>query len=521
MFGKKTRRANSSSSARQATETGLLSYTQEQLAAFQAQIAGSVTQPGTANYNDDRMVFMHTYQHYPQLIVFCSVISDVVAALKFACEIGLKVVVRSGGHSTAGYSVNDQFVIDMSQINHVLIDKPAQRARVGAGANFRQLNMMLNMTGLHVPGGGCESVCVAGYMQGGGYGFSSRLFGMNCDSVIGVTMALASGEIVHASATANQDLFWAVRGGTGNQFGVLLEIEYKLHPLGDLFGFGLRWMMTSPEMIDKAVRAVTAWQHGYTSGPPQEKPTPEKMGHQALIMYLPTSPDDPTQKPQFLVRGLFNGSEAKCLEALTPLIELMDDPDLLKDPRKGIKANDPLKQIEIWETGNYMHLDEILLLTVDPPGQDLPTVSMNTKPLVDSRIVADMLSEAQWRSVIDLFLEAPDKTDFLAMEAYGGAINAVPATDTAFVHRNASIDLFTWVFWTFDAHEADARAWLEKYGEVVGTLSNGHRYQNYPLRGNTGFRREYFGENFDRLLKVKREYDPDNLFSYEQSITAP
>lgn len=516
MFRRKPGSTAPGTAAQRHPETGLLSYTPAQLEAFEAQIAGTVCQPGTGNYNNARMVFMHSFQHYPQLIVYCAVISDVVAALKFAREIGLKVVTRSGGHSTAGYSVNDQFVIDMSQINHVLIDKAAQRARVGAGANFRQLNMMLDMTGLHVPGGGCETVCVAGYMMGGGYGFSSRMFGMNSDNVVGMYIALADGEIVHASATANQDLFWAMRGGTGNQFGILLEIVYQLHPLDEVFGFGLRWMMTSPEEVDKAVRAVTAWQHGYTSGP-----SPEQMGHQGLIMCLPTSAADPAQKPQFLVRGLFTGSEAECLEALTPLIELMDDPDLLKDPRKGIKADDPLKQIEIWESGRYLHLNEILLLTVDPPGEDLPTVSMNTKPLVDSRIVADMLSEDQWRSVIDLFLAAPDKTDFLAMEAYGAAINARSATESAFVHRNASIDLFIWVFWTFDAHEAAARQWLADYGKVVGTLSNGHRYQNYPLRGNTGFRREYFGENFERLLEIKQKYDPDNLFSYEQSITAP
>ena len=217
-------------------ESGLLSYNQEQLEELQSKLSGSVQQPGYPGYNDDRMVFMHTYQHYPQLIVHAEIETDVIAALKFARKRGLHVTTRSGGHSTAGYSSNDQIVIDTSRISHVLIDRDKRRARVGPGTNFRKFNLMLNEAGLHVPGGGCETVCVAGFMMGGGYGFTSRLFGMNCDKVHAVTMVTPRGDVIRASATEHEDLFWAVRGGTGNQFGILTEIEYDLVPLGRMQG---------------------------------------------------------------------------------------------------------------------------------------------------------------------------------------------------------------------------------------------------------------------------------------------
>lgn len=479
-------------------ETGQLGYSAAQLQALRDRLAGHLSAPGYADYNDRRMGFVTTYQSYPQLIVFCEVYSDVVAALAFARETGLKAVARSGGHSTAGYSVNDQLVIDTSRIAHVLLDIPAKRARVGAGANFRKLNLMLDGTGQHVPSGGCETVCVAGYMQGGGYSFTSRLFGMNCDCVEAVTLALADGEVVRADEGTHADLYWAVRGGTGNQFGVLLEIEYRLQPLGELWGFGLRWPLTGETAIATAAEALARWQASFTSS---EAST--RLGSQVFLMQAPVSAADPTFEPCMLVRGLFDGTEEACREALGPLLALPGE-----QPR----------QPEIWRSGSYRRLNEILWQTADPPGQDLPSVSMNSKAQIDCRIVGELHPAESWRRVLELYLDAPDRADFMALEAYGGAVNGPAPTDTAFVHRRDSLNLFAWTFWALEGDEAKAMAWLERFGDVAGELSDGRRYQNYPLRGNAGFRQDYFGENLDRLQAIKRRYDPDDRFAYQQGL---
>lgn len=478
-------------------ETGLNAYSDAALAALSSDIAGTVIVAGADGYNDARMGFMHTYQSFPQVIVKCLCESDVVAALRFARESRLRVTARSGGHSTAGFSVNDQVVIDTSGIAHVLIDRGARRARVGAGANFRTLNRMLDKSGLHVPGGGCESVCVAGYMQGGGYGFTSRLFGMNCDHVEAVTLVLADGRVVRAGAGDHADLHWAVRGGTGNQFGVLVEIEYRLVPLDDLFGFGLRFPLTDRAGIDTAARVLADLQAGYSDGG-----TPG-IGLQALLVNLPTPEHPRAQVPGLILRGLYQGTEAQARAALGPILA---------------HAADGRGTVEVWRRGRYLHLNEILLQTADPPGNDIPSVSLNTKPLVDGRIVAEHHSPDRWREVVAHFLRAPDRTTFVGIEYYGGAINEVAPDATAFVHRDASLDLFAWSFWTFDRTQAQATQWLDDFGRIAGAMGNGRRYQNYPRRDNPDFAPQYFGQNLDRLVEIKRRFDPHNLFAYEQGL---
>lgn len=486
-------------SRRHAVETGLPTYTQTELTRLSERFAGSLMLAGQPGYNDARMGFMHTYQNYPQVIANCVCESDVVAALHFARQARLSVVCRSGGHSTAGFSVNDQLVIDTSGINHVLIDREARIARVGPGTCFRKLNLMLDEAGLHVPGGGCETVCVAGYMQGGGYGFTSRLFGMNCDNVEAVTMVLADGRVVRARAgdEHHDDLYWAVRGGTGNQFGVLVEVEYRLRPLDKLFGFGLRFPLSGPREVETACRALATLQQHYCDG------GAPKIGLQVLMMYLPTAEHPDGQLPSINIRGLYDGSMTEARAALGPLFEHIEDEE---------------SQVEIWTSGHYRHLNEILLQTVHPPGIDMPAVSMNTQPLADGRIIAEHHGAERWHDIVSHFLKAPDKTTFIALECYGGAINEKAPDFNAFVHRRASLNMFSWSFWTFEANRLHAADWLEGFGRIAGAMGNGARYQNYPRRGNAGFREQYFGTNLARLTAIKLKYDPHNLFDYEQGL---
>ena len=137
--------------------------------------------------------------------------------------------------------MNDGLVIDVSLMNQVAVDPHRRRANVGAGTTLGELNSVLDTYGLHVPGGTCNDVGVAGHMMGGGYGFTSRQYRLNCDNVVGVKVMLADGTIVEGSPKVNPDLHWAIRGGTGNQFGVLLDVTYELAEVYELWGFCLRW----------------------------------------------------------------------------------------------------------------------------------------------------------------------------------------------------------------------------------------------------------------------------------------
>jgi len=475
------------------SRSGQLKFNAEQLARLSSRVTGRIVLPQDAAYNSAREGFVKTFQHYPQIIVYAAGFSDVVAAINFAREVELHPVCRSGGHSVAGYSVNDEMVIDVSGIAYVRVDARNQTALVGAGANFALVNANLDLYGLHVPGGGCDTVGVAGYMQGGGYGFTSQMFGMNCDQVIGVQMALADGRIVTAEEGGNEDLYWAVRGGTGNNFGALLEIQYRLRELGPLWGFGFKWPLKTAREAKAAAEAATVWQAHFTG-----EGAPANLGHQALLICT-KNPGEKELSPYFVLRGMFHGPEAGCRKALQPLLALMRDESNYRD---------------IWRQGTYHELDDYLLSYPT----EMPLVPASVRSVTKSHIVDRHLTAAEWSGIVDLYRASPSTNNFIGLEPYGGAINAVAPEATAFWHRRATTDIFLYAFWLYEHLRQEADAYVKEFDRVVQPLSNGHSYQNYPHRDNVDFGRMYFGGNLGRLLEVKRKYDPDNLFTYPQGL---
>ena len=273
--------------------------------ALERAIHGQVVVPGDADYDLASQQANPAFVRKPRLVVYCETPGDVRQSLAFARRLDLAVRCRSGGHSTAGYSVADGcMVIDTSRMRYVHVSDEAEVpiAHVGAGSDWGYVNAVLDSFGLHVPGGGCESVCVAGFMQGGGYGYTSRMYGMNCDNVVAVKVMLADGRILVADERRNVPLFWAVRGGTGGNFGVLLEISYRLHRTRPLWDFGLRWR------IEDAPRAILAIQDGYMRTNPSRLIGCETHG---------TTVDG---RQMLLMRGIYRGGRADALEALGPAL---------------------------------------------------------------------------------------------------------------------------------------------------------------------------------------------------------
>jgi FAD/FMN-containing dehydrogenase len=476
--------------------SGHLKFTDDQVMQLRKELVGHVVLPQDPTYAVNRTTFMNAFQHFPQIIVYCSGFADVVCCIRFAKAVGLQPVCRSGGHSTAGYSVNDHMVIDVSGINYVRVDPDTRVAWVGSGANFAQINAELELYGLHMPGGGCETVGVAGYMQGGGYGFTSLMFGLNCDQVLGCKMALADGRIVRANPTENADLYWAIRGGTGNNFGVLLEVEYRLQEMATVWGFGFKWPIETAEQAAAASIALEVWQANFTG-----HAAPPNLGQEAMLGYT-LGPDNQTLAPYFLVRGMFNGSEADCSQALEPLLKLMPDVNQYRD---------------IWRCGTYRELNAYLLTY--PTGLP-PEVPASVRSLAKSHIVGRQLTVEECRQIIDLYRASPNMDNFIGFEAYGGAINAVAPDATAFWHRTACMDVFLFSFWLIEDSRQDAHSFVSEFDRVVQPLSNGQSYQNYPNRELANFGNAYFGGNLPRLLQVKQAYDPGNFFTFPQGLAA-
>ena len=449
-------------------------------ARLRSEIVGRVVTPGDPDYPIDRLG-NPLYPAFPQVIVYCKIFDDVRVALHWARALGLVITCRAGGHSTAGFSVNDGMVVDVSLINYVSIDPKLMQARVGSGTQFAQLNAVLEVANLHAPTGGCGDVAVGGFLQGGGYGFTSRQYGMACDNIVAAKVMLADGRIVNASADQNPDLLWGICGGTGNNFGVVLEFTYQLVAMKDIWEFCLAWSAAG------APAAMLMLQNGYTKAGALSA-----LGWQTALATL-------ENKQMLLMMGMFNGSRSDGLAALDPLMRT-GTPTLIRDRTASYN------QLNEWL------LDSCLTYPALPDGAtlfELKGVGYVSKPLdLDA-----------WRRMVDFFSRAPSPFNILAMEAYGGRINATSADKNAFIHRDVYMDLFVDSFWSDVSMKDAATAWRDEFEQLLAPNSNGHRYQNYPERGARDYRWQYWGDAFPTLLFLKRKYDPTGFFSFEQDIS--
>ncbi|MGF1534166.1 MAG: FAD-binding oxidoreductase [Bernardetiaceae bacterium] len=449
------------------------------IADLQRQISGRVVTPTDPHYNAARAEFNPAYEDFPLLVVFCEAYADVRLSLAFAQTHGLWTVARSGRHSLAGYSVSSGMVLDVSQLNDVSVDVSKKQAKIGAGATFEKIYRILNDYQLHLPGGGCGTVGVAGFMQGGGYSMTSRAYGISSDSVLEFTMMLADGRIVVANRTQNQDLFWAVRGGTGNNFGVLLDVTYQLYDLYEVWGFSLTWDFE--EDVAEAAEALLILQSQYMG-----KAYP-KLGHQTS-MYV-----DDAGRHTLIMMGVYDGTEAEGKALIAPLLQL------------------PSTTIYQSLYAPYLQVDQEVFQTV-------PNVPLGVKALSQSGYIARMLTRQDWVSILSFFKTAPNNYAMIDLEAYGGKINEIPVTDSAFIHRQVYMDFFCDVFWEDETDRAANQAWLQDLQAFMRPYFNGHSYQNYPNRLQTDYRWAYWGPYFNTLLAIKRKYDPENFFYFQQSI---
>ena len=455
-----------------------LHISREKLAEMEQQLLGQIVLPCMPGFNKDRQEAILTpYSAFPLIIVYCEIINDVRLCLQWAKEYDWWVTSRSGGHSFAGFSVNSGMVIDLSRMDHVCVDRELKQARVQPGTQFHKLDAVLQMYDLHLTSGTCPDVAVAGYMQGGGYGLMSREFGMHLDSVIEVLMMLYDGRIVVANESQNADLFWAVRGGTGGNFGILLETKYALNPLGQIWGFCLQWPMA------EAPQALHELQNNY-----MKTGAPKQLGYMAVWAIIKGT-------PTLLMIGVYNGQREEGLQAIASL--------------RACGA----PKLQVDKVGKYGELGEALfgLLPGIPPGQPMIT---------RSGYIADLLSVEDWQGLTEFFATSVNPYNIVGIEAYGGAINEVAAEATAFIHRDVSMDMFMFGF--LDKPQGSTEkdeAWIDAFGQRMAPYQNGHMYQNYPQRDHPDFRWMYWGDAFNSLLFVKQKYDPHDFFNFEQSIS--
>jgi hypothetical protein len=467
----------------------------------QAGLQGWIVLPGDPEYDKDRQLFNPVFDVYPVMIVYCVVETDVAIALQLAQEFVLPFTVRSGGHCTAGFSAGFGVLIDVSNLNDATVDGANCIATVGTGCAFSKLDATLAGYGLHVPGGECPDVCVGGYMQGGGYGFTSVTFGMNCDNVIDMRVMLADGSIVTASESVNRDLWWAVRGGTGGNFGIVLSVRYRLVPLQQAFGWALIWALQTPTDIGNATHALMTLQSQYM-GPN----LPTELNIQVSLCFQPGITADATpgvpQQPYLMVRGLYVGTQAQGQAAIQALCNL------------------PGAVLQWSEMATFSQLNTDLLnkpygMPYLPPDASMPCEDKA------SRYVSVPLSAEQWTALLELYVQAPNPITYFYMEFYGGAINAYPRypqMGNAFVHRTSAYNAVMDVFWYDDAQRQAAQAFLQQWMDLMAPAWNGEIYQNYPRLNEPNYAQAYWGDAQAGLYAVKCKYDPGHAFTFAQEV---
>jgi hypothetical protein len=303
--------------------------------------------------------------------------------------------------------------------------------------------------------------------------------------VVEALVMLADGGIVKASESTNAPLFWAIRGGTGNNFGVLLQVTYELHDLWQVWGFGIRWP------IAEAPAALALMQREY-----MRSGAPATLGYMTFLVYQHETADSADLQPYLLMRGMYHGARLEGLAVLEPLL------------------GTPGASLQIDLTGPYRELNQSLLEQPDT----IPLVPDIAREDKQSGYIASPLDANDWQRVVDAFLRTPNQYSVVCIEPYGGAISARQPDFNAFVHRQVDMDVFLDVFWLTGQEEERMKGYLDEFIASMQPYFNGESYQNYPRQQLPNCLEQYFASNLERLIDCKRLYDPDHVFRFPQGI---
>jgi FAD binding domain/Berberine and berberine like len=406
------------------------------------------------------------------------------------------VAARSGGHSYGGYSNSDGLVIDVSQLSTIAVNTSSNIATIGAGAKLIDVYNAVGSKNLLLPAGSCPTVGIAGLAMGGGIGVFGRKFGMTCDNINAAHIVTAGGNKLRTTASEHADLLWATRGGGGGNFGVATSFDFVVHPMPDITLFSLQfpWAAAS-DMLE-------AWQQ-WTVGAPDELWSNCQLQSDGGYGYLAE------------IGGVYCGTPAALTSLLAPLKTAIGT----APSYDFVGSNEYLAAMEI-EAGCSGLTIAACHLTSQTPQGTLSRSAYSAK----SSYVNTVMNSNQVASIVgaieNLKAHAPTVGGALAFDSYGGVINRIGATDTAFVHRDklACIQAsYSWSSETSASEIAAGETWLQWLATNVFDPTTG-AYQNYIDPTLKNWEQAYYGENLSRLERVKAKYDPANRFSFAQSI---
>ena len=442
-------------------------------------VTGTVVLPGDDDYDEARTVYNAMIDRRPAVVVRAADSTDAAAAVDYARESGLPVAIRGGGHSVPGFgTIDDGVVVDLSGMRGVSVDPANRTARAQGGATWGDYNNATHEHGLASTGGIISTTGVGGLTLGGGIGYLTRGLGLACDNLIGAEVVTADGRIVRASADENADLLWALKGGSGN-FGVATALEFQLHPLSDIYGGPMFFELEHAGDILRWFRDFSA-------------DAPEQFGGFPLFQIAPPLefiPEDRHGEPFVAVVACWAG----------PLDEGEAIVNKIKDVAPVVAEHvGPMP---------YPALNSAFDGLV-PAGMQHYWKANFVRELTDEAIAAHLEHGPK----------VPVVNSTVHIYPINGAAQRVSAEESAFGHRDATFAPVIAGMWPDPSQNEANTQWVKDYYDATAPFSEEGGYVNFMADDDQDRVKANYGVNYDRLVGVKRQYDPDNLFRNNQNI---
>jgi len=444
-----------------------------QLEALANEVSGTVLGPGDDGYDEARRVHNGMIDRRPALIVRCRSAADAAAAVRFARAAGSEISIRGGGHNVGGLAVADGAVmIDLAEMKSASVDPEARVIAAQGGMTWGELNDAAAEHGLAVTGGAVSTTGIGGYTLGGGLGWLMGKHGLAADNLIAVELVSADGEILDVSADSHPDLFWALRGGGGN-FGVATTFTYRLHPLS---------MVTGGLII-----------HPVDAAP------------ELLRFYRDSVADLPDDLTVFA--ALVHAPDGSGMKLTGFAVCHAGDPE---------QAQRDLEPFFTWGSPVMTEVGQMPYPVMNTLLDDgFPSGSMNYWMSSFTAGLSDGLID----TMVDRFATVPSIMSSILLEHFHGAVTRVGVTDTAVPHREEGWNLLIPSVWTDPAATEENIRWTKESHAAFSEHLVERRWLNYLTddQGESAVRAAY-GPNWDRLVEVKRRYDPENVFHLNQNI---
>ena len=447
------------------------------------QLTGEVVFRGQSGYAEARREFNPRFDYFPEVVVFCRNTADVQNAVRWARARGVPIRLRCGRHSYEAYSTADNaIVIDVSRLEAFTIAADRKSAEIGAGTPLIEVYETLFDYGVTIPGGSCPTVGTTGLVLGGGFGLLSRLLGITADSLLGVEMVTADGDVVRADERENPDLFWACQGGGGN-FGIVTSLRFKLHPITNVSIYNLTWPWDAT-LLAEAIEYWQQWAKG--------------ADRRVTAIFKCTAPSSKS----FATIGQFVGPQS----ALTSIIQ---EQLLMGQPKVSIQTMPYIEAIRYFaglKDQRYGHW--VVHEAAKTPNQRFKNTSA---------YVYDPLPSEAVNKLIGYLEGAPNAKGIAQFDNYGGAVADRTPTETAFFHREASYNIQYQAYWDDPIDDLTNIRWVDAMRAGMQPYTTGG-YINYIDVDVPDYLDYYYGPNKNRLMKVKQRYDPENVFRFAQSV---